>query len=148
MDSEAYQQGRQHVLAHLEKLKELHEELKYKDPAFFNALPHDTAQRLVLLERDLTRLRNPSLTVAFVGGFSSGKSSLLNTFLGRYLLPESTEITTAVPTFVRCDCPEEYAELHSSTKRKLTPWASCTRKGSAERFVCPIWPTHLPPRNF
>jgi len=137
VDSETYQQGRQHVLAHLEKLKELHEELKYKDPAFFNALPHDTAQRLVLLERDLTRLRNPSLTVAFVGGFSSGKSSLLNAFLGRYLLPESTEITTAVPTFVRCGCPDEYAELHYLNEAEVDALGDLYRKEIAETFRLP-----------
>src|SRR5258705_11984507 len=112
MDPTAYQEARQPLVASMEKLRELREEISFNEPAFFNNLPADVQQKLLHLDRDISRLRNPNLTIAFVGGFSAGKSSLVNAFLGRYLLPESTKVTTAVPTFVRSGPAEESAPLH------------------------------------
>ena len=112
MKPAAYQERRQQLLAKMEKLREVRDNLKSHDPVFFNDLPVDVIQKMGLLERESIRLRNPDLTIAFVGGFSAGKSSLVNAFLGRYLLPESTKVTTAVPTFVRTTTEQESAELH------------------------------------
>lgn len=58
------------------------------------------------LEQELERLRifsaNPELaqkfTVAFGGGFSAGKSSLINTLLGKRLLATEVDPTTSLPT--------------------------------------------------
>lgn len=44
--------------------------------------------------------------VALGGGFSSGKSSFLNTFLGRSVLPANIDPSTSVPTYVIYDAEE------------------------------------------
>ncbi len=38
--------------------------------------------------------------IALGGGFSSGKSSFLNTFMGRQILPEDIDPSTSVPTYI------------------------------------------------
>jgi len=137
MDASLYQKNRQHLLERLLELKEIHETLKHKDSSFFNELPQETSQRLILLDRDISRLRNPNLTIAFVGGFSAGKSSLINAFLGRYLLPESTEITTAVPTYVRSGFENEYAKVYYLTANEVEALDELYRKEIAENFRMP-----------
>ena len=111
MKPEVYQESRKAILTEIEKLKHLVDDLRVRDPAFFTDLPRETEQRFIHVDREITRLRRSNLTIAFVGGFSAGKSSLVNAFLGRYLLPESPEVTTAVPTFVRPTEEDEHAEL-------------------------------------
>ena len=49
----------------------------------------------------IDRLRVPEFPVAFLGAFSSGKSTIINAILERNVLPESTGACTAVPTIVR-----------------------------------------------
>ncbi|MBX3422015.1 MAG: dynamin family protein [Pirellulaceae bacterium] len=115
-----YQAAREALLKRINRLREIRDELNARDPVFVNSLPIDVRQKLVLLDREASRLRNPDLTIAFVGGFSAGKSSLVNAFLGRYLLPESTKVTTAVPTFVRSTTDDECAELHYLNEAEVT----------------------------
>ncbi len=112
MSPDAYQQSRQLVLEQLEALRQTIEHLKTGVPVFFNELPVDVTRRFLHLDREVSRLRREELSIAFVGGFSAGKSSIVNAFLGRYLLPESTKVTTAVPTFIRrCGPGGETARL-------------------------------------
>lgn len=107
-----YQECRRQLMGQIDKLREIRDDLASRDPLFVSTLPVDVRQKMLLLDRESVRLRNPDLTIAFVGGFSAGKSSLVNAFLGRYVLPESTKVTTAVPTFVRTTAETESAELH------------------------------------
>ncbi len=112
MNSTEYQAGRQKLLEQIDRLRTVRDELTARDPDFVKNLPLDVRQKMLLLDRDGARLRNADLTIAFVGGFNAGKSSLVNAFLGRYLLPESAKVTTAVPTYVRLADGVEGAELH------------------------------------
>lgn len=137
MDSNSYQNGRQQILVQLEKLQKIYDELKYKDTVFFNELPQETINKLTLLNREITRLKNPNLTVAFVGGFSAGKSSLINAFLGHYLLPESSAPTTAVPTYVSCGSNVEQAQLHYLGKNEVDGLGELYRKEIADTLSLP-----------
>ncbi|MBD1936253.1 dynamin family protein [Microcoleus sp. FACHB-68] len=137
MDASLYQQNRKKLLEQLTNLKSIYEDIKYRDSAFFNELPQETSQRFALLDRDISRLRNPNLTIAFVGGFSAGKSSLINAFLGRYLLPESTEVTTAVPTYVKSSSDEEYAKVFYLNINEIEALDGLYRKEIAETFRVP-----------
>ncbi|MDX2242808.1 MAG: dynamin family protein [Leptolyngbyaceae cyanobacterium bins.302] len=137
MDASLYQQNRQRLLTHLTELKAVYDDLRYRDAAFFNELPQETGQKLALLDRDISRLRNPNLTIAFVGGFSAGKSSLINAFLGRYLLPESVEVTTAVPTYVRSASGDEYAKIHYLNANEIEALGELYRREIAETFRMP-----------
>lgn len=137
MDALLYQQNRQDLLTQLTTLKEIYEDLKYRDSSFFNELPQETLERLTLIGRDISRLRNPNLTIAFVGGFSAGKSSLINAFLGRYLLPESTEVTTAVPTYIRSTSEEEYAKIYYLNENEVEALEELYRKEIAKIYQIP-----------
>lgn len=132
-----YQERRQQLLARIDKLREIRDDLASRDPRFMNGLPVEVRQKMLLLDRESVRLRNPDLTVAFVGGFSAGKSSLVNAFLGRYLLPESTKVTTAVPTFVRTTTEAEGAELHYLNKAEVERLDDLYRNEIASLFGMP-----------
>ncbi|NUQ61997.1 MAG: dynamin family protein [Pirellulales bacterium] len=137
MKTAAYQQRRQELLAKMDRLREIRDDLASRDPLFINGLPVDVRQKMLLLDRESVRLRNPDLTVAFVGGFSAGKSSLVNAFLGRYLLPESTKVTTAVPTFVRSTPQPESAELHYLSEAEVEKLGDLYRVEIASLFQMP-----------
>lgn len=137
MDAFLYQQNRQKLLTYFTELKTVYDDLKYRDTAFFNELSQETGQKLALLDRDISRLRNPNLTIAFVGGFSAGKSSLINAFLGRYLLPESPKVTTAVPTYVRSTSGDEYAKIHYLSANEVEELGELYRREIAETFRMP-----------
>lgn len=49
----------------------------------------------------IQRLEESEFPVAFFGAYSAGKSTIINAILGREVLPESTESTTAFPTLIR-----------------------------------------------
>jgi GTPase Era involved in 16S rRNA processing/vacuolar-type H+-ATPase subunit E/Vma4 len=132
-----YQQCRQQLLSKIDRLRELRDELASRDPLFINGLPIDVRQKMLLLDRESTRLRNPDLTIAFVGGFSAGKSSLVNAFLGRYLLPESVKVTTAVPTFVRSTSGQETAELHYLNEAEIEKLGDLYRHEIASIYRTP-----------
>lgn len=137
MNSAEYQTTRQQLLEQIDRLRAVRDDLTARDPLFVNALPADVRQKMLLLDRESVRLRNPDLTVAFVGGFSAGKSSLVNAFLGRYLLPESTKVTTAVPTFVRSSIDGEAAELHYLNEAEVEHLGELYRKEIATVFRMP-----------
>ena len=137
MKPSAYQERRQQLLAKMDRLREIRDDLASRDPLFINGLPVDVLQKMLLLDRESTRLRNPDLTIAFVGGFSAGKSSLVNAFLGRYLLPESTKVTTAVPTFVRTTSDSEGAELHYLSEGEVEKLGDLYRHEIALLFKLP-----------
>ncbi len=137
MKPAAYQERRQQLLARMDKLREIRDDLASRDPLFINGLPVDVRQKMLLLDRESVRLRNPDLTIAFVGGFSAGKSSLVNAFLGRYLLPESTKVTTAVPTFVRTTSEAESAELHYLNEAEVERLGDLYRAEIASLFQVP-----------
>jgi Dynamin family. len=136
-----YQNNRKQILKAIDQLRQLRDQSLNKDVEFKNQLPLDVQRRMVdNLDRESNRLRNPDLTIAFVGGFSAGKSSLVNAFLGRYLLPESTKVTTAVPTFVRSTADEneqERAELHYLKEEDLDALDTLFRKEIAEAYNSP-----------
>jgi GTP-binding protein EngB required for normal cell division len=137
MKPAAYQERRQQLLAKMEKLREIRDDLASRDPIFINSLPTDVRQKMLLLDRESVRLRNPDLTIAFVGGFSAGKSSLVNAFLGRYLLPEATKVTTAVPTFVRTTSEAESAEIHYLNQAEVEKLGDLYRAEIASMFQIP-----------
>lgn len=141
MDAASYQQARTQLLEQIDRLRTVRDELSSRDPVFVNALPVDVRQKMLLLDRESNRLRNPDLTIAFVGGFSAGKSSLVNAFLGRYLLPESTKVTTAVPTFVRSTTGDECAELHYLNEAEVESLGEMYRKEIAVVFGQPAFAT-------
>ena len=61
----------------------------------------------------IPKLENPEFPVAFIGQFSAGKSVVVNALIGRYLLPENTKSTTAVPTIIKkSDNGEEYFKVY------------------------------------
>lgn len=132
-----YQERRKALLNHIDRLRSMRDELIAKEPLFINSLPIDVRQKMLVLDRESTRLRNPDLAVAFVGGFSAGKSSLVNAFLGRYLLPESTKVTTAVPTFVRSTTGPETAELHYLNEAEADALGEMYRREIANQFNMP-----------
>jgi GTP-binding protein EngB required for normal cell division len=49
----------------------------------------------------ISRLEQEDFPVAFLGSFSAGKSTIINAILGREVLPEATQSTTAFPTILR-----------------------------------------------
>lgn len=51
------------------------------------------------------RLERDVLTIAVVGDYKQGKTSLVNGLLGRALLPIDADLATAVPTLVRAGAP-------------------------------------------
>ena len=134
MKPSLYQDLRTQLLSRIDKLREIRDELASRDPVFINGLPADVRQKMLHLDRESVRLRNPDLTIAFVGGFSAGKSSLVNAFLGRYLLPESTKVTTAVPTFVRSTSETENAELHYLNEAEVDKLGDLYRTELASLF--------------
>lgn len=66
-------------------------------------------------------------TVAVVGGQSSGKSSVLESIVGRDFLPRGSGIVTRRPLVLQLhktdDEHEEYAEFHHLQRRKFTDFA-------------------------
>lgn len=49
----------------------------------------------------ISRLEQEDFPVAFLGSFSAGKSTIINAILGREVLPEAVQSTTAFPTILR-----------------------------------------------
>ncbi|WP_197171922.1 dynamin family protein [Novipirellula aureliae] len=137
MNPTSYKAARETILQSIESANEVVQNLRIKDGAFFSEIPSEAQRRFVHIEREITRLRQPNLTVAFVGGFSAGKSSLVNAFLGRYLLPESTEVTTAVPTFIRSTGEKEFARLSYLSKAEVETLEELYRESFANKFKQP-----------
>jgi GTPase SAR1 family protein len=62
---------------------------------------HDRSDLNARLRNAAARLRAPDVTVAVVGEFKQGKSTLLNALLGTEICPTDDDIATAVPTVLR-----------------------------------------------
>jgi GTPase Era involved in 16S rRNA processing len=137
MNPENYKSARETILQAIESANEVALNLRIKDNAFYSEIPLESQRRFTHIEREITRLRQPNLTVAFVGGFSAGKSSLVNAFLGRYLLPESVDVTTAVPTFIRSTENNEFARLSYLSKSEVASLEELYRSSLAEAFNQP-----------
>ena len=58
-------------------------------------------------------IRNRSI-IAFIGKFSAGKSSIINSLLGENLLPVDVTPTTAVPTYISYDTKEIVCKVEES----------------------------------
>lgn len=134
MDKETYQNKRVELRKNLEILKSYREKLSQSDNLFYGSLPTDVKRKIRLIDRDIARLNVKELKVAFVGGFSAGKSSIVNALLGSYTLPESTEITTAVPTYVKVASNEEYAEAHYLTISEIRELDTLFRNELSNKF--------------
>lgn len=134
MDRETYQKFRIKLVEQLELLKAYREKLSQSDSLFFGALPTDVKRKIRLIDRDISRLNVKELKIAFVGGFSAGKSSIVNALLGSYILPESTEITTAVPTYVKVTSDNEYAEAHYLTLSEIRELDILFRQELSKKF--------------
>lgn len=77
---------------------------------FFNAyrgvlpyltLDEVTKKHIEQKESWIERLEQGEFPVAFFGSFSAGKSTIINAILGKEVLPEATQSTTAFPTIIR-----------------------------------------------
>lgn len=68
----------------------------------------EIVQTLDEYKRDIT---NPDIIVPIIGKFSSGKSSLINRFLGNKTLPEGTRPVTRLATELRYTDGASYAEI-------------------------------------
>ena len=66
-------------------------------------------------EDSLVHLERRSLCITVVGEFNTGKSTLLNTFIGEGLLRTDQLECTAVPTWVRWTDGDVYDESHQAT---------------------------------
>jgi GTP-binding protein EngB required for normal cell division len=53
------------------------------------------------LQLKIADLEQQEFRIAFVGGFNSGKSTLINAIIGEYILPEANKALTSVPTHLR-----------------------------------------------
>ena len=83
----------------------------------------------------IARLDEPLYTIAFVGAFNAGKSSLVNALLGRSLLAEGVLPTTAVVTEVIHGTDESFdihrADGSTQIGRPLSELASVSTSGEA-----------------
>ena len=91
------------------------------DELGLSAATHDALRsRLWAVEE---RLLDPELRIAVVGEASSGKSTLINTFLRRRLLPSSALITTRTTMTLRHGHGTEGLSLDTTDGQVLT-WPS------------------------
>ncbi|CAN2040803.1 Dynamin family protein [Candidatus Magnetomoraceae bacterium gMMP-15] len=134
MDKDTYQELRIKLIKQLDSLKAYREKLSQSDSLFYGSLPADVKRKIRLIDRDIARLNVKELKVAFVGGFSAGKSSIVNALLGSYILPESTEITTAVPTYVKVTSNDEYAEAHYLAMSEIRELDTLFRQELSRKF--------------
>ena len=126
-------------------LKEVRDRIRAEDRVLWEKLDPAARDRLGRLDRELNRLGRDDLAVAFVGGFSAGKSSLVNALLGRPLLPEDTKVTTAVPTFLSAPGPGDTSggeagggiELHWLSEAEADTLGEALRRDLAKEIGRP-----------
>jgi GTPase SAR1 family protein len=53
------------------------------------------------LQTKINDMEKKEYRIAFVGGFNSGKSTLINAIIGDYILPEAGKALTSVPTYIK-----------------------------------------------
>ncbi len=72
------------------------------------------------LEEKISDLEKKEYRIAFVGGFNSGKSTLINAILGEYILPEASKALTSIPTYIRrSNSDENEFDIHYLTKEEV-----------------------------
>ena len=132
-----YQKYKTELVQCLHDLKDLRELINHQDRSFYEGLQSDVRENLTQLERDIDRLDADEFKVALVGAFSAGKSSLLNALYGQYIVPESTEVTTAVPTYIRSTDGEARAEAYYLTKQDINELEDLFREEIAKAYGQP-----------
>ncbi|MEW6234014.1 MAG: dynamin family protein [Candidatus Omnitrophota bacterium] len=147
MDISNYTECRLSLLQSVEKLLDIREDLKSKYLAAFPSLPDKLKSALDSLDKHRTRMKSERLYVAFIGGFSAGKSSLVNAILGDYILPEAPEITTTVPTFLqRSANGGNHVEIHYLNKDEIDNLDFMYRKELIAAFNAPSF-ENMPYQN-
>lgn len=72
------------------------------------------------LQTKILDLEKKEYRIAFVGGFNSGKSTLINAILGDYILPEASKALTAIPTYIkRSTSGEDEFTVHYLSKEDI-----------------------------
>ena len=85
------------------------------------------------LQTKIVDLEKKEYRIAFVGGFNSGKSTLINAILGDYILPEAGKALTAVPTFIkRSGSQEDEFIIHYLSKEDVFKVKRLYRRALAE----------------
>ncbi len=123
------------VAGHLRGIHDLLDELR---------LPPGRGEALRLRLRSVeARAADPELRVAVFGEASSGKSTLLNAFMGRRLLPSSARVTTHTTTVLRYRGGAEGVTVRTGDdgvltwpSREFSRWAGC-RRGSGQDALEP-----------
>ncbi len=138
MDISKYTEFRLTLLRSVESLLEVKDHLSNKYKNQLPPLPHTLKSSLDLLDIYHSRLQAERLYVAFIGGFSAGKSSIVNAILGDYILPESPEITTAVPTLLQ-KSPDDrnFAVIYYLSKDEIDDLDIMYRREIATAFSAP-----------
>ena len=72
----------------------------------------------------IQKLQQTEFPVAFLGSYSAGKSTIINGILGREILPEANESTTAFPTIVKKGDKEQGFIHFMSDKARMELWDS------------------------
>lgn len=70
----------------------------------------------------IKRLKQEEFPVAFFGSFTAGKSTIINAILGRDVLPEAVESTTAFPTIIRKGESDKAFVFFINENAKKTLW--------------------------
>jgi len=73
----------------------------------------DTTIKSFRLEESIKAIKETELLIPVIGAFSAGKSSLLNSFLGEYILPEGIAPETAMATELRYSKQERIEAVHA-----------------------------------
>ena len=89
------------------------------------------ADLVATVRKVMERVVDPAITVAVVGEFKQGKSSLVNALLGTDVCAVDDAVATAVPTFVR-HAPKPYARAMFGNRleqRAITDVSALTMEG-------------------
>ncbi|MGK7942155.1 MAG: dynamin family protein [Crocosphaera sp.] len=76
----------------------------------------------------ISKLQETEFHVAFLGSFSAGKSTMINGILGRAILPEANESTTAFPTIIRKAAKDEVIVSFMDEQGRKELWNSFVTK--------------------
>ena len=83
------------------------------------AAAHDRPDLAERLDRATTQLRGKEVTVAVVGEFKQGKSTLVNALLRTDVCPVDPDVGTAVPTPAPTARPATVAATATARRRNL-----------------------------
>jgi len=96
--------------------------------AFDAVLPYypldETTRKHIEQKRNwIERLEQVDFPVAFLGSFSAGKSTVINAIIGREVLPQASEPSTAIPTAIRRADKDRAVVYYADQSGKLDLWA-------------------------